>query len=52
MNTEHVEAFKANLDAYLSTVPDQPTVGGRARAADSNSLLDQIPMMTAANNFG
>ena len=33
LNTEHVEVFKANLDAYLRTVPDQPTVGGRARAA-------------------
>ena len=33
LNTEHVEVFKANLDAYLGTVPDQPTVGGRARAA-------------------
>ena len=47
LNSVSVEIFKANLDAYLSTVPDQPTIGNRTRAAATNSLLDQIPMMTA-----
>ena len=34
--------FKANLDAWLVTIPDQPTVPGRLRAANTNSLLDQV----------
>ena len=41
----HAEAFKANLDKFLSQVPDQPTVSGLVRAAETNSLLQQIPMM-------
>ena len=49
LNSKHVDTFKSNLDAYLSKVPDQPTVGGRVRAAESNSLLHQIPMMVATN---
>ena len=44
-NTNHTDTFKANLDAFLSQVPDQPTVG-QPRAAESNSLLHQIQMMT------
>ena len=36
------DQFKAGLDKWLSTVPDQPTVPGRVRAAASNSLLDQV----------
>ena len=49
LNSKHVDTFKSNLDAYLSKVPDQPTVGGRVRAAESNSLLHQIPMMVATH---
>eukprot|EP00092_Neocalanus_flemingeri_P023270 GFUD01025231.1.p1 GENE.GFUD01025231.1~~GFUD01025231.1.p1 ORF type:complete len:537 (-),score=94.34 GFUD01025231.1:84-1655(-) len=30
------DTFKSNLDAYLSQVPDQPTVDGLTRAAESN----------------
>ena len=37
-----VETFKSRLDAWLGTVPDQPTVPGRQRAAATNSLLDQV----------
>ena len=37
--------FKNNLDHYLSCVPDQPTHQGLARAAQTNSLLHQVPMM-------
>ena len=37
-----VETFKSGLDAWLGTVPDQPTVPGRQRAAATNSLLDQV----------
>ena len=36
--------FKARLDKWLASVPDQPTVSGRQRAAQTNSLLDQVPM--------
>ena len=39
-----VEQFKNGLDCWLLEIPDQPTVQGRARAANSNSLLDQVPM--------
>ena len=39
--TGTVEQFKAGLDSWLSSVPDQPTIPGRLRAANSNSLLDQ-----------
>ena len=36
--------FKNNLDHFLSTVPDQPTLPGLSRAAETNSLMHQIPM--------
>ena len=36
------EMFKSKLDEWLSTIPDQPTVPGRQRAATTNSLLDQV----------
>ena len=36
--------FKNNLDHFLSTIPDQPTVPGLARAPETNSLQHQIPM--------
>ena len=39
------EQFKVQLDGWLSTVPDQPTIPGRPRAAKTNSLLDQVPMV-------
>ena len=41
--------FKAGLDKWLSSIPDQPTVGGRQRAAQTNSLLDQVPMHQTTN---
>ena len=40
-----VDTFKANLDTWLGSVPDQPTIPGRQRAAATNSLLDQVPML-------
>ena len=36
--------FKTKLDQFLSSVPDQPTIQSRKRPAQTNSLLDQIPM--------
>ena len=37
--------FKNNLDIFLATVPDQPTTSGLGRAAVSNSLLEQVPLV-------
>ena len=45
MASDHQERFKQNLDAWLFDIPDQPTVPGCTRAALSNSLLHQVPMM-------
>ena len=45
INSNSVDTFKTSLDAYLSIIPDQPTIPDRARAAASNSLLDQIPLV-------
>ena len=39
-----VDQFKGALDTFLSTVPDQPTIGGVGRAAETNSLLHQLAM--------
>ena len=47
LKSVNVDIFKANFGAYLSTVSDQATIGDRTRAAATNSLLDQLPMMTA-----
>ena len=37
--------FKNHLDIFLAMIPDQPTTPGLARAAGSNSLLDQVPLV-------
>ena len=39
------DIFKSRLDVFLSGVPDQPTVPGQARAAATNSLLDQLLLL-------
>ena len=44
MNTQHIDYFKNHLDVFLSSIPDQPTVAGQGRAAESNSLLHQLPL--------
>ena len=45
IDSDNVETFKAELDKFLSLVPDQPTIAGQARAAETNSLLHQIPLL-------
>ena len=45
MNSEHIDTFKNHLDIFLSSVPDQPTVTGLGRAALTNSLQHQLPMV-------
>jgi ribonuclease P/MRP protein subunit RPP40 len=37
-----VDTWKSHLDQFLSKVPDQPTVCELSRAAQTNSLTDQI----------
>ena len=37
-----VEDFKKELDCFLTKLPDQPTTAGLTRAADTNSIVDQI----------
>ena len=44
MNSEHIDAFKNHLDIFLESIPDQPTTTGLGRAAESNSLLHQLPL--------
>ena len=43
-NSANVDVFKNALDEFLSKVPDQPTVAGQGRAAESNCLLHQVPL--------
>ena len=43
--SDHQDRFKCNLDAWLGSIPDQPTLSGQQRAALTNSLLDQVPML-------
>lgn len=45
MASDHRDRFKENLDAWLHEIPDQPSIPGCQRAAKSNSLLDQVPLM-------
>ena len=44
-NSDHGDTpmFKNHLDIYLSNIPDQPTIAGLVRGAQSNGLLHQIP---------
>ena len=49
MDSENVDMFKKCLDSFLSQVPDQPTVAGYGRAAESNSLLHQLPLFLINN---
>ena len=44
-NSGDFPLFKNNLDIFLSTIPDQPTTPGLVRSANTNSLLDQIPLV-------
>ena len=41
----NVDQFKKALDTFLEIVPDQPTVPGLGRSAETNSLIHQIPQM-------
>lgn len=43
-DSEKVHIFKTKLDRFLRNIPDQPTIQEEGRAAETNSLLHQIPM--------
>ena len=43
MNSKNADTFKKSLDTFLTDVPDQPTIAGLGRPAETNSLLHQIP---------
>lgn len=43
--------FKGSLDAFLTNIPDEPTVSGLVRLAESNSLIHQIPLYNTQKNF-
>ena len=45
------DVFKTALDKFLSTIPDQPTIGGLARAVECNSLITQVPMQAMQYEF-
>ena len=45
INSDNVDTFKKELDSFLRLVPDQPTIPGHPRAAETNSLLHQIPLL-------
>ena len=47
LNHGTAEKFKSGLDAWLSTIPDEPSIPDRQRAALTNSLLDQTVLHNA-----
>ena len=47
-----VDTFKVVLDSFLANIPDQPTVSGSGRSAESNSLLHQIPQFMLNRQVG
>ena len=48
-NCRDFPLFKNHLDIFLAIVPDQPTTPGLVRAAQTNSLLDQVPLAENLN---
>ena len=50
-NSGDFALFKNHLDIFLSRVPDQPTIPGMARAAMSNSSLNQVPLVPNLDQF-
>ena len=44
LKSSHVDYFKNHLDVFLASIPDQPTVTGLGRGAETNSLIHQLPL--------
>ena len=47
ITASNVNTFKTQLDKFLSKIPDQPTLANEGRAAETNSLLHQLPLHSA-----
>ena len=43
LTSDKVTVFKAKLDSFLKSIPDQPTIAEEGRVAQTNCLLNQIP---------
>ena len=52
ISSDKVHHFKSKLDAFLKEVADEPTSPDEGRIADSNCLLDQIPLANINNRIG
>ena len=50
LNSDHIDIFKNHLDVFLANIPDQPTMTGLGRGAESNSLLHQLPLFYSMNS--
>ena len=49
ITSKKVNDFKSRLDVFLRNVPDEPTINGEGRAAQTNCLLHQIPLLIHYN---
>ena len=50
ITSEKVDIFKNKLDSFLKMIPDEPSIisiNEEGQAAETNSLLHQIPLMIA-----
>ena len=48
ITSDKVRDFKSKLDLFLRDIPDEPTLAGVERAAETNSLLHQLPLALAS----
>ena len=51
IDSKKINVFKRELDKFLTGIPDEPTVEGQGRAAQTNSLLHQIPIHFHQNHY-
>ena len=47
ISSDSVDHFKHELDQWLTTIPDQPTIPTRQRPAKTNSILYQVAYAAA-----
>ena len=45
-----VDTFKRHLDKFLNEIPDQPCIPAYQQSAPSNSIIDQLRVLTAAGS--
>ena len=46
-----VDSLKLALDSFITTVPDEPTTQGLTRAAETNSMIHQVPMQAVFHHY-